>query len=73
MMDPFLQQLLAEIQEFGRIHDEGEQDPDRKMRNLKPETAHLVSLLVRSSRRMRLLEIGTSNGYSTLWQASMKS
>jgi predicted O-methyltransferase YrrM len=39
------------------------------MLNLEPETARLVSLFVRSSRRERVLEIGTSNGYSTLWLA----
>jgi predicted O-methyltransferase YrrM len=39
------------------------------MLNLEPDTARLVSLFVRSSRRQRVLEIGTSNGYSTLWLA----
>jgi predicted O-methyltransferase YrrM len=39
------------------------------MLNLEPDTARLVSLFVRSSRRERVLEIGTSDGYSTLWLA----
>ncbi len=39
------------------------------MLNLEPETAQFLNLLVRSSGRTRLLEIGTSNGYSTIWLA----
>ena len=68
-MDPQLRQLLAELEEAGRQHDSQESDHARKMLNLEPPTAHLLSILVRSSRRTRLLEIGTSNGYSTLWLA----
>ncbi|CAN5909933.1 class I SAM-dependent methyltransferase [soil metagenome] len=69
MMEKHLQDLLAEIQEFGRTFDKSEQVPDKRMRNLNPETAQLVSLLARSGRRTRLLEIGTSSGYSTIWLA----
>ncbi|GAC1656156.1 MAG: class I SAM-dependent methyltransferase [Ktedonobacteraceae bacterium] len=39
------------------------------MLNLEPETARLLSILVRNGRRKQLLEIGTSNGYSTIWLA----
>ncbi len=39
------------------------------MLNLEPETAGLTSLLIRSGRRTRLLEIGASNGYSAIWLA----
>jgi predicted O-methyltransferase YrrM len=69
LMDPSLRALLTELESFGRAHDERESDHTRKMLNLDPETAHLISILVRSGRRRRLLEIGTSNGYSTLWLA----
>src|SRR5437588_5614123 len=68
-MDASLRHLLSELEEAGRRNDEQEQDRSRKMLNLEPETAHLLSVLVRSSRRTRLLEIGTSNGYSTIWLA----
>ena len=40
------------------------------MLNLEPETAQLLSILVRSSGAKRVLEIGTSNGYSTIWLAA---
>jgi predicted O-methyltransferase YrrM len=68
-MEAHLRRLLTELEEAGRRHDTQEQDHSRKMLNLEPETAHLLSILLRSSRRIRLLEIGTSNGYSTIWLA----
>jgi len=68
-METRLCQLLTELEEAGRRHDAQEPDHARKMLNLELETAHLLSMLVRSSRRTRLLEIGTSNGYSTIWLA----
>ena len=39
------------------------------MLNLDPAAAQLLSILLRSSRRKRVLEIGTSNGFSTIWLA----
>src|SRR5947209_20191045 len=39
------------------------------MLHLEPQSAQFLNILVRSSRRTRLLEIGTSNGYSTIWLA----
>jgi predicted O-methyltransferase YrrM len=68
-MEARLRQLLNELEEAGQHHDAQEQDHSRKMLNLEPASAHLLSILVRSSRRTRLLEIGTSNGYSTIWLA----
>lgn len=40
------------------------------MLNLEPETAQLLSILARNSGAKRVLEIGTSNGYSTIWLAA---
>jgi predicted O-methyltransferase YrrM len=68
-MDASLHDLLAELEEQGRLNDEREQERSKKMLNLEPETARFISMLLRSSRRTRLLEIGTSNGYSTIWLA----
>jgi predicted O-methyltransferase YrrM len=68
-MEAHLHQLLTELEEAGRRNDAQELDHSRKMLNLEPTTAHLLSMLVRSSRRRWLLEIGTSNGYSTIWLA----
>ncbi len=68
-MDSLLRALLQELEEEGRRNDAHEQDRRNKMLNLEPETAQLLSILVRSGRRQHLLEIGTSNGYSTIWLA----
>ncbi len=62
--------FLAELAREGRENDERETDRARKMLNLEPETARLLSILVRLSGARRVLEIGTSNGYSTIWLAS---
>src|SRR5512132_1668714 len=40
------------------------------MLNLTRDTGEFLSLLVRATLARRVLEIGTSNGYSTLWLAS---
>jgi predicted O-methyltransferase YrrM len=68
-MDATIRALLAELEEEGRRNDAREQERSKKLLNLEQETAHLLSILVRSSRRARVLEIGTSNGYSTIWLA----
>ena len=64
-----LRELLAELHEWGLEHDARQGRHDDRLRNLEPETAALLSVLVRSGGRRRLLEIGTSNGYSTIWLA----
>ncbi|MBO0784051.1 MAG: class I SAM-dependent methyltransferase [Ktedonobacteraceae bacterium] len=68
-MDSGLETLLAELYQEGQRNDTQEQERSKKMLNLEPETAQLLSVLVRSGHRTRLLEIGTSNGYSTIWLA----
>ena len=39
------------------------------MLNITRDTGELLSVLVRAMNAQRVLEIGTSNGYSTLWLA----
>ena len=39
----------------------------RALRNVEPETAELLGVLVRALGAQRVLEVGTSNGYSTIW------
>jgi predicted O-methyltransferase YrrM len=67
--DPKLDQLLSEMERFGTENDQRESDRKRKMLNLEPETASLLHILVRAAHRQSILEIGTSNGYSTIWLA----
>lgn len=69
-MKPSLERLLAELIEFGRSHDAARADRRERLRNLEPESARLLWLLARAMRASRVLELGTSNGYSTLWLAA---
>lgn len=69
-MEARLTALLAEIEKHGRENDARETDHKKKMLNLEPDTARLMYILARGSRAKRVLEIGTSNGYSTIWLAS---
>ncbi|HYW23029.1 MAG TPA: class I SAM-dependent methyltransferase [Terriglobales bacterium] len=68
-MDTALANLLAELSASGAAHDAVEADHGRRRLNLEPETARLIAILLRTGRRTRVLEIGTSNGYSTIWLA----
>jgi predicted O-methyltransferase YrrM len=68
-MQEAIQQLLEELEAHGRANDARETDRARKMLNLEPGTAQLLSILLRSSGATRVLEVGTSNGYSTIWLA----
>lgn len=63
--------LLTGLYDRGPEYDAREPEHDERPRNLEPEAAGLVSILVRSG--TRLLEMGTSNGYSTIWLARAAS
>jgi predicted O-methyltransferase YrrM len=52
-----------------RAHDAAQADRLARFRNVEPETAELLGVLVRSTGARRVLELGTSNGYSTIWLA----
>jgi len=69
-MNPEIRNFLRQLEDHARTHDAREPEHSRKLLNLEPETAELVSILARSSRAQRILEIGTSNGYSTIWLAA---
>jgi predicted O-methyltransferase YrrM len=61
--------IAAEILEVSRTHDAAQKDRLARFRNVEPETAELLGILIRATRAERILELGTSNGYSTLWLA----
>jgi predicted O-methyltransferase YrrM len=65
----FRRRFAAEIYAAGREHDEAEPDRCRRFRNLEPATAELLGVLIRATGARRILELGTSNGHSTLWLA----
>lgn len=66
-MEAERRRLIDELAAHGREHDAGLEDRLRRLRNVETETAELMGVLVRALRARRLLELGTSNGYSTLW------
>jgi predicted O-methyltransferase YrrM len=68
-MDTRLMALLDELSRFGDENDARETARPRRMLNITPDTGRLLSILIRSSRATRLLEVGTSNAYSTIWLA----
>jgi predicted O-methyltransferase YrrM len=68
-MDERLAALLDELHEHGVEHDADKPDRLDRLRNLEPDSARLLALLLRASGARTVLELGTSNGYSTVWLA----
>ncbi len=68
-MNATLRSLLDELYAEGLAHDEAQADRLLRRRNLEPQSAELLALTVRLVGARRVVEIGTSNGYSTLWLA----
>ena len=69
-----LDRLLRELEVDGQRNDSRESDRKKKFLNLERPTAELIHLLLQACRRKHVLEIGTSNGYSTIWiAAALKS
>jgi predicted O-methyltransferase YrrM len=68
-MDARLRSLLEDLRRHGVEHDAGQADRLQRLRNVEPDTAALLALLVRATGARHVLELGTSNGYSTVWLA----
>jgi predicted O-methyltransferase YrrM len=68
-MDTALSALLDELARFGDDNDTRETERPKRMLNITPDTGRLLWILIRTSRATRILEIGTSNAYSTIWLA----
>jgi predicted O-methyltransferase YrrM len=68
-MDAARRELAAEIHAAATEHDAAQADRLDRYRILEPETAELLAVLVKATGPRRLLELGTSMGYSTLWLA----
>jgi predicted O-methyltransferase YrrM len=61
--------VAQEILAAARAHDERQADRHARFRNVEPETAELLGVLIRATGARRILELGGSNGYSTIWLA----
>ena len=68
-VDQSLENLLTELEEFGQTNDRSISDRPRRMLNITRDTGEFLAVLIHSTGARRILEIGTSNGYSTLWLA----
>jgi predicted O-methyltransferase YrrM len=68
-MNQKLATLLNELEVFGKTNDATVNDRSRKMLNITRDTGEFLLLIARAIEARRILEIGTSNGYSTLWLA----
>ncbi|MGK5028369.1 O-methyltransferase [Janthinobacterium sp. DSP2-3-3] len=64
-----LDTLLCELEAFGSSNDAAHAERASRMLNITRDTGELLAVLVRARGARRVLEIGTSNGYSTLWLA----
>ncbi|MFN8485435.1 MAG: class I SAM-dependent methyltransferase [Anaerolineae bacterium] len=61
--------LMRELERRDREERAEGMPRELRARNLKPDTGRLLNLLIRAARSRRIVEVGTSNGYSTLWLA----
>jgi predicted O-methyltransferase YrrM len=72
-MDDNLKNLLAELETFGIENDIDVTERSRRMLNITRDTGEFLRVLVLSTRASNILELGTSNGYSTIWLADAAS
>jgi predicted O-methyltransferase YrrM len=68
-MNASVEALKAELERFGRENDARTTARAERMLNITRDTGELLSVLARATAATRILEIGTSNGYSALWLA----
>jgi predicted O-methyltransferase YrrM len=66
---PALRAFLEDLAGIGRRHDAEEPEHSKRFLNIAPETGRLLAILAKAVRARQILEIGTSNGYSTIWLA----
>lgn len=70
MLTASLLSLLDELAAFGADNDAATAERARRMLNITPDTGRFLYQLLRHGAARQVLEIGTSNGYSTLWLAA---
>ncbi|MBV8656434.1 MAG: O-methyltransferase [Burkholderiales bacterium] len=68
-LNPSLANLLTELERFGAENDNSVHERPRRMLNITRDTGEFLAVTVLATRARDVLEIGTSNGYSTLWLA----
>lgn len=68
-MDDALLALLEKLAVIGEDNDARETARPRRMLNVTRDTGRLLWILIRATRATRILEVGTSNAFSTIWLA----
>ena len=63
------EKFMQELYEKFHMHDLKQNDRLHRYRNIEPESGQFLSMLIRAQQSKKILEIGTSTGYSTLWLA----
>lgn len=69
VMDRRIVELLTELERHGADHDARFHSRDVRLLNITRDTGRFLDVMVRAAAAKRILEIGTSNGYSTIWLA----
>ncbi|MGZ4184799.1 MAG: O-methyltransferase [Solirubrobacteraceae bacterium] len=68
-MDDARRRFAGRLYEESHAHDQALSDRLERFRNVEPPTAELLGVMIRFGGVKRILELGTSNGYSTIWLA----
>jgi predicted O-methyltransferase YrrM len=68
-LDEALRDFLLELEKVGESNDLAQTSRALKMLNITYDTGEFLSVVVRAINARSILEIGTSNGYSTIWLA----
>lgn len=68
-LSPEFQQRIHNLYQKFIKYDATQSDRLNRYRNIEPESAQFLAMLIRIQQSKRILEIGTSTGYSTLWLA----
>jgi predicted O-methyltransferase YrrM len=68
-MDAARRAIAEGLLQRSREHDAAQPDRLARFRNVETDTAELLAVLVLATNAKRILELGTSNGYSTIWLA----
>lgn len=62
--------LLVKLEEKGLKNDAVQTEKFKKYLNITRDTGEFLRVLIQATKADEILEIGTSNGYSTIWLAS---
>jgi predicted O-methyltransferase YrrM len=68
-VDDTLLAFLERLAQFGQDNDARESARPRRMLNITCDTGRLLWILARATGATRILEVGTSNAFSTIWLA----